>query len=135
MYYIANLRGGPKLMAVWKTGVTNVIILRTLLKQSVIRNFFNFCSVCHFGDWLFQSQINLSRPLKYSPRMRLCYLNITYLRCYFQVIHILRTKGNVFPYQLVTLFQVSKYRLYIFLDRNKILANFMFVINYMHKYV
>lgn len=72
-----------------------------------LETFLTFAVCVILGDWLFQSQINLSRPLKSSPRMRLRYLNITYLRCfhsYLQVIHILRTKGNVFSYQLVTLF-------------------------------
>ena len=39
MYYIANNRGRPIIKAIWGTGVSNVIKLRTLLKKSMVRKF------------------------------------------------------------------------------------------------
>jgi len=53
MYYITNNRGRPIIKAIWGTGVSNVIMLRTLLKKSMVRKFLIFAVCVILGDWLF----------------------------------------------------------------------------------
>ena len=130
MYYIANIRGGPVIKAIWGTGITNVTMLRTLLKKSMIRKFLTF-----WGTGSFKIKLILLRPFKYSPRTLFCYLLVLtdISKCLLPFLsssnsHPANKRKYVFIHTnllLSCLFWEYKYRLYIVIDKNKIFSLYL----------